>query len=114
MKTRFLVFAGMAAATAIGTAAPAAAVDTSSLPAYLESCNFDSSGCKADMIDVITAARRNHYGCIPQDLATREAADQEWTWLKTSARGNPKYVKMAVNDVLWAGVTELWPCHKGK
>jgi len=109
MRAFILPALALAAAIAAG---PASATDTSSLSAFLSSCSPDMKGCKSIVFDLITAAKTNHYGCIPHDLSADRAADMELDWLKNTAGGNPKYEKMNLQDVMWDGVDELWPCHR--
>ncbi|HUO98563.1 MAG TPA: hypothetical protein VMU01_07830 [Rhizomicrobium sp.] len=109
MSKRLLSALALAAAILGG---PAAAADTSSLSGFLDSCSSDQQGCKTFALDVVTNARDNHYGCMPRALGLDAAADQELAWLKDKAAANPKYRKVALTDVMWDGIDELWPCHR--
>ena len=110
MTTRIL------SAVAIGAAllalAPASAADTSSLSAFVRSCNTDSKGCHLVVRDAINAARNAKYGCIPATLSADEAADRLLQWMKVTANADSKYEKEPFSDLMWTGVDEVWPCPK--
>jgi hypothetical protein len=112
MSRHYFSTLAFAAALLAGATGPAAAVDTSSLSAFLASCPSDAKGCQSMTYNFVATAKDNNYGCIPRNLSADKAADQELDWLKNTARGNPKYEKMDFTDVMWAGIDELWPCHK--
>jgi hypothetical protein len=110
MNTRVLSLLALSAA--VLACAPALATDTSSLPAFVQSCASDAKGCHSITLSAITSARSNNYGCIPQTVNNDAAADQLLDWLKNTANGKPKYEKEPLPDLMWTGVDELWPCHK--
>ena len=109
MHARYVFAIALGAALMAGV--PARAADTSSLSAFLSSCSQEAKGCRGYAFDLITSARANHYGCIPRDVSTDEAAAREVEWLE-NARSNSKYQNMPVTDVMWDGVDALWPCHR--
>ena len=110
MTTRILT--AVAIGAAVLALAPASATDTSSLSAFVRSCNDDAKGCRLMTRDAILTARNAKYGCIPESLSTGEAGDKLLQWLKETANADPKYAKEALTDLLWTGVDEIWPCPK--
>ena len=102
------LFAALAFSALLAVPASAA---SGSLGDFLQRCSLDSTTCKSFAVDIVTAAKQNHYDCIPQSLATDEAADRELDWLKDTASADPKYRSMDLTDVMWSGVDHLWPCH---
>jgi len=109
MRTRLFPALALSAVLAAGIAS---ATDTSSLGSFLATCSADVKGCKGFAHDLIISARNANYGCIPKELSTDAAAERELAWLRHEANGNPKYQGMSLEDVMWAGVDELWPCSK--
>ncbi|MDE1987750.1 MAG: hypothetical protein KGL29_07220 [Alphaproteobacteria bacterium] len=112
MKTPLLAALGISAAMLMSASGPASATDLSSLSGFLSSCQTDTRQCEAIVSDIVLAARSNHYACMPRDLSTDEAINKEMWWLQTSAKNNPQFAKMDLQDVLWTGVSDLWPCNK--
>ncbi len=112
MKTPLLAALGISAAMLLGATGPASATDLKSLSGFLASCQTDTLQCEAIVSDIVVAAKTNHYACMPRNLTTDEAASKEMRWLETSAKSNPQFAKMDLQDVLWDGVSDLWPCNK--
>jgi|WetSurMetagenome_2_1015567.scaffolds.fasta_scaffold344430_1 hypothetical protein len=112
MTTRILSALALSAAVLACATGPAAATDTSSLPAFVQSCAGDAKGCHSITLNAVITARSNHYGCIPKAVSDDAAADQLLDWLKNTANSNPKYEKEALPDLMWTGIDEIWPCHK--
>ncbi len=109
---RLHVFPALALTAAVLTGVPAAATDTSSLSAFVLSCKDDAKGCHSIALNAIISARNAKYGCIPKDVDNEVAADKLLGWLKDTASTNPKYAKDALDDLMWTGVDESWPCKK--
>jgi hypothetical protein len=110
MTTRILT--ALAIGAALLALAPASAADTSSLSAFVHSCNTDSKGCHFVIRDAINAARNAKYGCIPETLSVEEAGNKLLEWLQAANNASPKYAKDAFTDLLWTGIDEVWPCPK--
>jgi hypothetical protein len=110
MTTRILT--AMAIGAAVLVLAPASAADTSSLNAFVRSCNTDAKGCRLVVRDAIQSARLAKYGCIPESLSVEEAGNKLLEWLQAANNASPKYDKDAFTDLLWTGVDEVWPCPK--
>lgn len=106
---RTLLAAAIAAAAVAGSAA---AIDTGSLSAFVASCSTDEKGCKSATHDVIASAKSAGYGCIPKAVSSVEGGERLLDWLKGPARSVAKYERMGLEDVMWAGVDELWPCRR--
>ena len=102
----------LALSAAVLAIVPAAATDTSSLSAFVQSCKDDAKGCHSITVNAILSARNAKYGCIPKDLDNDAAADKLLYWMKDTANGNAKYEKAEFTDLLWTGVDEVWPCKK--
>lgn len=109
---RLHVFPALALTAAVLAGVPAAATDTSSLSAFVQSCRDDAKGCHSLTVNAIMSARNAKYGCIPKAVDSEEAGDKLLAWLKETANNNPKYEKDAFSDLLWTGVDEIWPCKK--
>jgi len=109
MHSRVLVALAVLAALMAGAPALAAA-DTSSLAAFVQSCDTDTKACHNFTHDIIAAAKNADYDCIPKTLSADDGGNQLLTWMKDTAAGDPKYASMAVEDVAWAGVDALWAC----
>lgn len=90
----------------------AAATDTSSLGAFITSCASDSRGCHLITLAAINSARNAKYGCIPDDISADRAADKLLDWLKDVANKDPKYAKESLDELMWMGIDETWPCKK--
>jgi hypothetical protein len=112
MMTRVLSVIALSTAFLAVAADPAAATDTSSLPAFVQSCTFDAKGCHSMALGAVITAHSNNYGCIPKAVGDDMAADQLLDWLKNTANANPKYQKEALSDLMWTGIDEIWPCHR--
>ncbi len=108
MRLHFFPALALTAAAMAGV--PAAATDTSSLSAFVQSCAGDTKGCQAITLNAVITARGAKYGCIPQSVADDAAAEKLLFWLKGTANGNPKYEKDALADLMWTGIDEVWPC----
>jgi hypothetical protein len=112
MTTHILSALALSAAVLAFASGPAQATDTSSLPAFVQSCAGDAKGCHSITLNAIITARSNRYGCIPKALSDDAAADQLLDWLKNTANASPKYQKEALADLVWTGIDEIWPCHR--
>ena len=109
---RLHLFPALTVAATFLSAAPASAIDTSSLSAFTASCRQDNTPCRTMTLNAILSARSAKYGCIPQDVSSEGAAEKLLNWLKGTASANPKYEKEALSDLFWTGVDEIWPCKK--
>lgn len=112
MYARLLPALTLSAGVLMAVTGAASAADTHSVSNFLNNCDGNAIACKETTLNVVTAAKDNHYGCIPHRLSEDRAAQQELDWLRYTARGNPKYEKMDLQDVLWSGVKQLWPCRQ--
>jgi len=110
MTTRILAVVAIGAA--LLALAPASAADTSSLSAFVRSCNTDAKGCRLLARDAIGTARNAKYGCIPEALSVEEAGNKLLDWLRAANNAAPKYAKDQFTDLLWTGIDEVWPCPK--
>lgn len=100
---------GVWALLALVTPATAAGRTVSTI---LEDCQSNGQTCQLLVGDLITNGRASHYICVPSSLSSHDAALQEIEWLKEQAKANPKLGDRNLEDTLWDGATELWPCHK--
>lgn len=101
----------LAVAAAVMMPAPAA-TDTSSLKAYLKSCQTDSKGCHSVTLSAVISARSASYGCIPKDVSDETASNKVLDWLKDKAADDPKYQSETLPDLMWTAIDEVWPCKK--
>jgi hypothetical protein len=112
MRARILSSLALSAAIFAGSAGAADVANADPLSNFLDSCRGDSQSCRTVTLNIVTAAKNNHYDCIPSGLSPERAADRELAWLEDAAQNNPKFKKMDLQDVLWSGVDHLWPCNK--
>ncbi|HUO98565.1 MAG TPA: hypothetical protein VMU01_07840 [Rhizomicrobium sp.] len=91
-------------------AAPAFATDTSSLSAFLNSCQYDTKVCRDFARTIVLTARSQNYGCIPPSLSADDAAQALFLWMRGPASADPRFLKTSLEDTLWSGIDELWPC----
>jgi hypothetical protein len=89
-----------------------AATDTSSLAAFVKSCNEDVKACRSLTLNAVHSARNAKYGCIPESTSPEDAADRLLTWLRSTANNDPKYKDQPLEDLMWTGIDETWPCKK--
>ena len=109
MKGAILALAAAAMALLLGTTGAGA---SQSLSDFLENCKTDVNQCRATVNDIILAAKSSRYACIPHNLPIDEAVDRQLEWLKDAAQRNPRFGNEDMEDALWAGVSDLWPCPK--
>lgn len=111
MSSRVLAALALSAVLAAAVAGVAsAAVDKTSLGAFVRSCAMDTKGCHNYTHDIVSAAISSNYGCIPKEMSADEAGDKLLTWIKSASDTDPKYSSMPLEDVAWAGVDALWTC----
>ncbi len=86
--------------------------DASPLSVFLASCSSNPGNCHGFAHDLIASAKNADYGCIPKSLSADDAGDQLLAWMRDTARNDPRYETVSLEDAMWAGVDELWPCRK--
>ena len=80
---------------------------------YLSDCQTSGTRCLNRVTDVIENGRSSHYICVPKDLSTADAVQQEIKWLLQTAQDRPAFADTSMEDALWDGATRLWPCRRG-
>jgi hypothetical protein len=108
MRMRLVLALAVAAGVMTGHAW--AGIDTSSLEAFLRSCSTESKACHSLVLRVVITARDNSYGCIPKDVGNTDAEIKVLDWLKGPANDDKKNADQPLEDLIWAGIDNSYPC----